>query len=179
MSGTGSGGTAGGQRRRPDANSFAAVEAMLLLGGNVGDPAWTLAEAERLLLPGAGRLLGRSRDHWTPPWGFTDARLFLNRALLVETPMSPEDLLAHCLAVETALGRQRGAERYGPRTIDIDMLWMDDLVRRTEAPLLPHPRLHERSFALAPAADLRPGHVHPVLERTILDLLNDAGQLHT
>lgn len=159
-------------------NSFAAMEAMLLLGGNEGDPPATLAEAERRLVPAAGTLLGRSRDHWTVPWGFSDERLFLNRALLLETRMSPERLLEHCLAVETALGRQRTGTGYGPRSIDIDVLWMDGLVRSSVAPLLPHPRLHERTFALGPAADLCPDHVHPLLGRTILELLSDAGQHH-
>lgn len=154
------------------------MEAVLLLGGNEGDPAAALAAAEQQLFPAAGRLLARSRDHWTEPWGFTDHRPFLNRALLVDTPLGPEALLELALAVETALGRVRGPERYGPRTIDIDILWMADIVRDAAAPLLPHPRMAERRFALAPAADVAPGYLHPVLRRTMLELLDHAGE-HT
>lgn len=178
MNGTRACGAVEGEHGHGAPDSFAAMEALLLLGGNEGDPSATLSEAERRLFPEAGALLGRSRDHWTVPWGFTDARLFLNRALLLATPMTPEALLAHCLGVEAALGRRRTGVGYGPRPIDIDVLWMNGLVRLDKAPLLPHPRMHERAFALGPAADLCPDHVHPLLGRTILDLLNDVAQPH-
>lgn len=152
------------------------MEAVLLLGGNEGDPAAVLQASEDLLFPAIGRLLARSRDHWTEPWGFTDDRLFLNRALLVDTHLSPKALLDKALAVETALGRVRGPVRYGPRTIDIDILWMADIVREGPAPILPHPRMAERRFALAPAADVAPGYLHPVRRRTVLELLDHVGE---
>lgn len=151
------------------------MEALLLLGGNLGEPRELLQAAEGRLFPRAGRLLARSRDHWTEPWGFADDRPFLNRALLLDTPLGPETLLALALDVETALGRVRGPERYGPRCIDIDILWMGDLLRTAPAPILPHPRMAERRFALAPAADVAPGYLHPVLRRTVLELLDHAG----
>lgn len=149
-------------------------EVLLLLGGNVGDPVVALGQAERLLGVRAGQVLARSRDHWTLPWGFTDDRLFLNRALLLSTTRPPDELLGEVLAIETTLGRRRIAGvRYGARTIDIDVLLIGGSVVNTPGLEVPHPRMHERAFALAPAADIAPGWVHPVLGRTVLQLLND------
>lgn len=149
-------------------------EVLLLLGGNVGDPVVTLGQAERLLGVRAGQVLARSRDHWTQPWGFTDDRLFLNRALLLATSMPPDELLGEVLAIETTLGRRRTAgRRYGARTIDIDLLLIAGSMVNTPGLEVPHPRMHERAFALAPAADIVPGWVHPLRGRTVLQLLND------
>lgn len=150
-------------------------ELVLLLGGDMGDQQLLFARAERLL---AERLqvdvLRRSRDHWTEPWGFTHPALFLNRALWCRTPLPASAILDHALAVEEQLGRTRiPGSGYAPRTIDIDILLLDDEVVDDEVLQVPHPRLHLRAFALAPAADLVPDRVHPALGRSILQLLND------
>lgn len=155
-------------------------EVLLLLGGNVGDVRGTLAEATVRV----GRLLGpviaTSRDHWTVPWGFADERLFLNRALLVRTDLAPAAALAACLQVERELGRTRDRlPRYASRNIDIDMLLHGARILDAEGLTLPHPRMHERAFALAPAADVVPSMVHPVLGRTVLRLLDDLHQKGT
>ena len=153
------------------------MEALLLLGGNLGDPVDTLARADALLSELTGRVLARSRDHWTEPHGFADDRLFLNRAVLVNTELSPLDLWNRCLSIETQLGRTRTpGPRYTARTIDIDILLIGDLVFTGPALTVPHPRMHEREFALAPAADVAPTWEHPVLRRTVLNLLNDVRQ---
>ncbi len=151
-----------------------AREALLLLGGNEDDPRVTLAKAEDLLHSRLGRSCGRSRDHWTEPWGFQDDRMFLNRAVLVRTILEPLQLLAELQGVEQALGRVRHeGTGYGSRNIDIDVLMMED-VELMDGPLvLPHPRMHQRTFALSPAADLCPGWVHPAFGRTVLQLLDD------
>ena len=148
--------------------------ALLLLGGDLDDPPAYLDRATELLDRALGHHPCSSRDHWTVPWGFHDHRLFLNRALLVRTRCAPQDLMLLALDIERELGRQRpAAGGYAPRTIDIDILLMEDLMVRSERLTLPHPRMHERAFALAPAADLCPEWVHPGLGRTVLDLLND------
>jgi 2-amino-4-hydroxy-6-hydroxymethyldihydropteridine diphosphokinase len=158
-------------------NSFAAVEVVLLLGGNVGDVARTFAVAEGLLEARAGQILARSRDHWTEPWGFADDRLFLNRALLVRSDLPLRELLVRCLHIEEELGRVRtGAAGYAPRTIDIDILLADAIAVDEPGLTVPHPRMHERYFALAPAADIVPLQVVPTLDRTVLQLLNDVKQ---
>lgn len=149
----------------------------LLLGGNEGDPVHTLARAEEAIATHIGAIRSRSRDYWTEPWGFTDHRLFLNRALLVETGLAPEAVLQEALAIEAELGRVRvpGAG-YTARTIDIDLLLYGDCVVEAPGLVVPHPRLHERAFALAPLADIAPDRHHPVLRRSVLELLNDLGR---
>lgn len=149
-------------------------EALLLLGGNLGDPRATLDCAVPLIEERAGRILARSRDHWTEPWGFEADGLFLNKALIVRTRLSPEHLLTVLLRIEQELGRTRGPQGgYASRTLDIDILLMRGLTLSTPVLTLPHPRMHQRWFALAPAADIAPGWQHPVLHRSILQLLND------
>jgi 2-amino-4-hydroxy-6-hydroxymethyldihydropteridine diphosphokinase len=149
-------------------------EAMLLLGSDRGDPVALCARAEGLIAERVGTVVARSRDHWTEPWGFTDPELFLNRALVVATELPPAALMARLLAIETLLGRVRAAgEGPAPRTIDIDILWMGHRVVQGGIATLPHPRLHQRAFALGPAADLAPDWRHPLLGRTVLEMLDD------
>ena len=134
------------------------AEAVLALGGNVGDVRKTLDRAVAMLCDGRKvRLIARSSDYRTPPWGVTDQPAFVNLCLVVETTLSPRALLARALEVEAALGRDRGKERrWGPRTIDIDLIAYDD-IRIDEPDLtLPHPRALERAFVLAPLAEIAP-----------------------
>lgn len=169
-----------GDGRRPD--SFGAMtqhdHVLLLLGGNLGNPQENLGEAERMISDPKGSiratLIARSRDHWTEPWGFLHKNLFLNRALIISTGMEPLELLGELHVIETAMGRTRSMTGgYSARTIDIDILLMGDRIMRTGALEIPHPRLHERAFALEPAADIAPGWIHPAHHRTVLELLND------
>lgn len=150
------------------------MEALLLLGGNIGEVRVMLDRAEAMINEQVGSVLSRSRDHWNEPWGFQDERLFLNLALVVRTDLSPPDVLHRCLAIEHQLGRTRGSgPRYSSRTIDIDLLLCGDRVISSPELTVPHPRMHERAFALAPAADVVPDWSHPILDRTVLNLLND------
>jgi len=150
-----------------------ALEVLVLLGGDLGDQVINISTAERLIGERAGKVLARSRDHWTEPWGFKGDALFLNRALLVSTSLPPEVLMKAFMAIETELGRDRTAPgRYGSRTVDIDILLMGGQVIGSPNLQVPHPRFHERAFALAPAADIVPGWVHPVQGLTVLQLLN-------
>ncbi len=153
------------------------MEVLLLLGGNIGDVRTTLSKAEENIASRIGPVLSRSRDHWTEPWGFEDDRLFLNRALLVESAHDPMRLMEECLAIERELGRTRdGALGYSARTIDIDILFIGDRVITDPGLTVPHPRVQDRAFALGPAADIAPDLVHPVLRRSVLELLNDVLQ---
>ncbi|HEV7981931.1 MAG TPA: 2-amino-4-hydroxy-6-hydroxymethyldihydropteridine diphosphokinase [Xanthobacteraceae bacterium] len=134
------------------------AEALLALGGNVGDVRSTLDRAVAMLCDGDEvRLLARSSHYRTPPWGVTDQPAFVNLGLAVETALSPRALLARALQVEVALGRDRAKERrWGPRTLDVDLIAYDD-IRLDEAGLtLPHPRALERPFVLAPLAEIAP-----------------------
>jgi len=134
------------------------ADALLALGGNVGDARATLDRAVALMCDGAAvRLTARSSDYSTPPWGVEDQAPFVNLCLAVATELSPHALLARALAVERALGRDRAHEqRWGPRPVDIDILAYDDLRLDESGLTLPHPRLFERAFVLVPLAEIAP-----------------------
>lgn len=132
------------------------AEALLGLGGNLGDVRETLERAVRLLCEQKDiGLLARSSDYRTPPWGVEDQPAFINLCLIVATDLPPHDLLHRAQAIEAELGRNRLQQRrWGPRTIDIDLLAYDDLVLNDPELTLPHPRLFERAFVLAPLAEI-------------------------
>ncbi len=153
------------------------AEFTLLLGANRGEPHATFARATTLIEDRIGRIVASSRDHWTEPWGFQDSRLFLNRAVLLESIMDPGRVMERLLEIEEELGRERtSGAGYTSRTIDLDILFIGDEVIEQPGLSIPHPRVHERTFALAPAADIIPDLVHPLLKRTVMDLLNQALQ---
>jgi 2-amino-4-hydroxy-6-hydroxymethyldihydropteridine diphosphokinase len=135
-----------------------AVRAFVGLGANVGDREPTIRRSLALLDASEGvRVVAVSMLRETEPVGVADQRPFLNGAAEIETVLSPRALLERLLAVERELGRDRSAERrWGPRTIDLDLLLYGDA--RVDEPGLtvPHPRLHERRFALEPLAELDP-----------------------
>jgi 2-amino-4-hydroxy-6-hydroxymethyldihydropteridine diphosphokinase len=106
------------------------------------------------------RLIARSSDYLTPPWGVEDQPPFVNSCLLAETALAPRGLLARAQAVERAFGRNRAPERrYGPRPIDIDILAYDDVILDVGDLTLPHPHLFERAFVLVPLAEIAPERV--------------------
>lgn len=137
------------------------ADAFIALGGNVGDVRATFDQAVAMLCDGtAVRLKARSSDYRTPPWGVTDQPPFINAVIAVATALAPHDLFARALAVERALGRDRSKERrWGPRPIDIDLLAYDDRVLTDPDLTLPHPRMFERAFVLAPLAEIAPDRV--------------------
>lgn len=130
-------------------------EALIGLGGNLGDVAATLDEALRRLEAGGARVVARSSNWKTPPWGVTDQPAFVNACVLVETELSARALLDLCLSVETALGRRREV-RWGPRVIDLDVLDHDGQCIDEPGLVLPHPHLAERAFVLVPLAEIVP-----------------------
>jgi len=134
------------------------AEALIGLGGNVGDVRTTLDRAVAALCDGHDvRLVARSSDYRTPPWGVTDQPAFINLALVVETALAPRALLERALRVEASFGRDRAREtRWGPRTLDIDVIAYDDIEIDEDGLTLPHPRLFERAFVLAPLAEIAP-----------------------
>jgi 2-amino-4-hydroxy-6-hydroxymethyldihydropteridine diphosphokinase len=144
------------------------VQAAIALGSNL-DPERNLAEGLRWLARRM-RVTATSRVYRTPPWGVPDQPDFLNAAVLAETDLLPLALLDQLQAIEAWQGRVRG-ERWGPRTLDLDLLLYGDVVLDTPRLTLPHPRLHERRFALLPLCDLIPEARHPVLGKTLRELL--------
>jgi 2-amino-4-hydroxy-6-hydroxymethyldihydropteridine diphosphokinase len=137
------------------------AEALIALGGNVGDVRTTFAQAIAKLCDGdIVRLLARSSDYRTPPWGVTDQPPFINAAIAVSTSLSPHELLARAKATECALGRDPARERHwGPRPIDLDILAYDEVELHDADLTLPHPYMFERAFVLVPLAEIAPDRI--------------------
>ena len=136
------------------------AEALVAFGGNVGDVRTTLDRAVAAFCDGGMRLLARSADYHTPPWGIAEQPPFVNLCIAVETDLAPHALLTRAQAVERALGRERARERrWGPRPVDIDLIAYDDLALAEPDLTLPHPRLLERAFVLVPLAEIAPERV--------------------
>ena len=133
---------------------------LLGLGANLGDRQATIRRALELLGERV-EVVAVSTVRETEPWGYDDQPPFLNAAAAVETELAPRELLTILLDVERALGRERTGPRYGPRTIDLDLLLHGDEVADEPGLTVPHPRLHERRFALEPLAELDPALVIP------------------
>jgi 2-amino-4-hydroxy-6-hydroxymethyldihydropteridine diphosphokinase len=134
------------------------AEALIGLGGNVGDVRSSFAQAIATLCDGAAiQLKARSSDYRTPPWAFTEQPPFVNAVIAVTTSLPPHELLVRTQETERALGRHRHAERrWGPRSIDLDILAYDDLVLIDRDLILPHPHMLERAFVLVPLAEIEP-----------------------
>ena len=142
----------------------------LTLGTNLGDRLANLRAAIDAFPPS---IVHRQSSHIyeTPPWGYTDQPAFLNMAVKCETDLDAASLLKRLKQIEVQIGRQQSF-RWGPRLIDMDILFYDDLVLESESLTIPHPRLHERAFVLVPLADIAPDLIHPVFQKTIVELLS-------
>ncbi|MDX2084654.1 MAG: 2-amino-4-hydroxy-6-hydroxymethyldihydropteridine diphosphokinase [Candidatus Melainabacteria bacterium] len=151
------------------------LPACLSLGSNQGDRLAHLIYAVSRLEEAAGiEILARSAVYETQPVGIVDQPAFLNAVLLIETQLAPDALLDTCLAIEQQCGRVRTLEnRWGPRTLDVDVIAFDHCVLQTERLTLPHPRMHERAFVLVPMLEVLPAWQHPVLNKTIESLHAD------
>jgi 2-amino-4-hydroxy-6-hydroxymethyldihydropteridine diphosphokinase len=134
------------------------AEALVALGGNLGDVRDTIDRAVAALCDGQMvRLLARSSDYRTLPWGVEDQPAFVNACIAIETRLAPRALLDRAQAVERALGRERSKERrWGPRQIDIDLIAYEDVALQDPDLTLPHPQLFTRAFVLVPLAEIAP-----------------------
>ena len=144
----------------------------LCLGSNKGDRCRLIEQAVSLLnLSENIKLIRTSALYETEPWGIKNQDWFLNMIAEIKTDLSPEDLLIKCQNIEKTLGRNREKEtRWGERSIDIDIIFYDNLISQSELLTVPHPRMHERAFVLIPLMELIPDFVHPVLNKTISDI---------
>jgi 2-amino-4-hydroxy-6-hydroxymethyldihydropteridine diphosphokinase len=143
----------------------------LSLGTNLGNREFNLKEALARVEENIGRVMKSSSVYETESWGFQTSDEFLNMVVEVETNLSPSGLLGRILMIESLLGRVRGEKQYSSRKIDIDILLYENLIIDEESLKIPHPLIQNRKFVLVPLCELAPEIVHPVLNRSIADLL--------
>jgi 2-amino-4-hydroxy-6-hydroxymethyldihydropteridine diphosphokinase len=141
----------------------------LALGSNLDNRLANLKQAVAALSPQM-EVKARSHVYETPPWGYEDQPRFLNQVIKVKTYLEPEPLLQHIKRLEVILGR-KAVFPNGPRLIDIDILFYDDLVLNTPSLVIPHPRLHERGFVLLPLMDIDPDLVHPANKKSVREMM--------
>jgi len=142
----------------------------LALGSNLDNRLANLKQALAALSPQM-EVKAKSHVYETPPWGYEEQPKFLNQVIKVKTYLEPEPLLKHIKRLEVTLGRKVSFQN-GPRLIDIDILFYDDLILDTPSLVLPHPRLHERGFVLLPLMDIDPDLVHPVNKKSIREMVS-------
>ncbi len=143
----------------------------LSLGGNIGDTRGILVSARRLIGGNIGVIAAESALYTSEPWGFLADQNFLNQVIMVDTELSPADVLDHCMLIEAQLGRRRSGKGYASRPIDIDIIFYDSLIVGLPNLTIPHPLMHVRNFVLRPLCSIAPRFVHPVLGKTMEQLL--------
>jgi len=146
----------------------------IALGTNLGERLANLRAAIESMQPEI-TVLAESHVYETPPWGYEDQPAFLNMVVKAETDLEPELLLNNLKQLEVELGRKQNF-RWGPRLIDLDILFYDDLVLELPPLVIPHPRLHERAFVLVPLMDVAPDLIHPIFQRRVSDLLTEVNR---
>jgi 2-amino-4-hydroxy-6-hydroxymethyldihydropteridine diphosphokinase len=147
------------------------MEVYLSLGANLGNREQNLASAISAINNLTGKSVAVSHIYETVPVGFESNDLFLNMVVAVETDLTPFKLLDEIKNIEISLGRIREHGKYISRTIDIDILFCDDQIIESSELMVPHPRLHERRFVLVPFCDIDPDFIHPILQKSIKELL--------
>ena len=153
----------------------------LSLGSNLGDRGKMIELALGLITEEIGTIMQRSSLYETEPWGFTSKKKFLNLVVRVETRLSPETVMQKILGIERRCGRTRSGKKYTSRTMDIDILFFDDLIVESDLLKIPHPKLAERKFVLVPLDEIAHGFIHPVMSKTVRELLytcSDTGRVN-
>ena len=145
-------------------------QAIIMLGGNVGDTVCVFESAVRTFELNHNQLVSASSIYRTKPWGYFNQREFLNQLLILNTPMDLNGFHGCCVKIELLHGKNKEFDN-GPRSLDIDILFYDSVVVENEKLTIPHPRMHIRRFNLVPICELLPDFIHPVLNKKMLDLL--------
>lgn len=147
-------------------------KAFILLGSNMGKRITFLSKAKQLIIEEAGTITAQSSIYQTAAWGNTNQQAFLNQVIVINTKQEPDALMQTLLNIEQQLGRIR-TQKFGPRTIDLDILFYDALVTKTKRVTIPHPAIQDRRFVLVPLAELSPRKIHPVYKQTVSSLLKN------
>lgn len=145
----------------------------LLIGGNLGDARSEIRKATALLSAALGQIKGLSSIYRSEAWGYESENNFYNQLIVIKTQLTAQQILTVCKEIEHLLGRQKNTTPgYSDRLIDIDILYLDDIVIKSERLIIPHPRLHKRLFALLPLNEIIPEFIHPVLKKSNKSLLS-------
>ena len=148
-------------------------EAYLSYGSNIGDKKYYIEEAlNEINKAYHTEIIKKSNLIETEPWGYTEQDEFLNGACKIKTLLSPKELIKFLLSIEQKLKRERKI-KWGPRTIDLDVIFFNDLISEDEEIILPHPRMHERSFVLEPLNEIAPYKIHPLYRKRVFELLEE------
>lgn len=151
------------------------ISAIIHLGSNLGDRAGFLNKALSQL-EDLGKLTGKSAIYETAPWGVEDQPHFLNMAIELMTTLEPFELLEKMRAIETGLGRQR-EQKWGPRTIDMDLIFYGDQIIESNELVVPHPQAHKRAFVLIPLLDICPDRIHPKFQQKVWELYDQCSDV--
>lgn len=143
------------------------------LGTNLGDRPFNLRLANNHISKRCGSVIETSGMYISPAWGFASENEFYNQCLKIETHFTPDELIDELLSIEVDMGRVRESFTYSDRIMDIDVLFYDDLLVQTSKLLVPHPRIADRRFVLAPMTELAPNLIHPQIGKTMEVLLED------
>ena len=141
------------------------------IGTNLGDRETNVEQAVTKIDEYIGPVLSSSSIYETEPWGFKAMNQFLNLVVKVETKLTPSGVLGRILMIESLLGRIRGEEQYTSRLIDIDILLYEDMIIDEESLKIPHRLIHQRRFVLVPLCELASEMIHPVLQKSLAELL--------
>ncbi len=147
-------------------------QAILLLGGNLGEREQLLEKARKLIAEKAGAIIATSSLYESEPWGFEHENLFLNQALKINTELSPQQLIEALLEIEQTLGRIRTGT-VSARVIDIDILFYGSENIKTATLTIPHPRIHERLFTLLPLQEITGNEILPVINKAAAQLISE------
>ena len=148
------------------------VDVFLLLGSNLGDRSVLLKQAIECIEEEIAPVIKQSAVYETQSWGKEDSPDYLNQVILIQTELSAQIILKKILNIEWKIGRVR-EEKWGPRLIDIDILFYGDALINEPELQVPHPELHKRRFTLEPLAEIAPKLIHPILTKNILQLKNE------
>jgi 2-amino-4-hydroxy-6-hydroxymethyldihydropteridine diphosphokinase len=150
------------------------MKVYLSIGGNLGNRELNLENALIALTQNVGTIEAASPVYETEPVGFESDNQFLNMAVIVETFLNPYAIIDQIRIIENKFGRKRQANRYISRTIDIDLIFYDNQIIDEKELIIPHPRMHERKFVLVPLCDIAPDFIHPILNQSIKEILENS-----
>jgi len=149
----------------------------LLIGGNLGDRFLLLSQANERIVNNIGTCIKKSSIYESEPWGFDSEQNFLNQILIIDTTLNSLEVLNECQKIENELGRIRESENYASRTMDIDILFFNNEIITEPRLKIPHEHLHKRRFTLEPLVELTPGFIHPLLNKSLKEILKNCSDM--